>query len=454
MLQNNTWHSLATKYRDNSDIDLAELRAFAKIQQELSLTPEVDLVLRGNRLVIPRSLRKRVVQLAHEGHQGLIKTKTLLREKVWFPGIDTLAAKTVTDCLACQSVGQPPKPAPLNPLPIPLRAWDTVYVDFLGPLPRKDLLLVVIDGRARFFEVEVVRSTNARSTINCLTRIFATHGLPSTLVSDNGPPFHSEELRQYMITNGITHRKITPLWPQANAEAETFMKPLTKCLQTAVIDNKDSKQALQQFLLNYRATPHCTIKIPPATALFGRNIRTKLPHQAARVNMRVVDEHINETDAETKVKSKMYADKRRGAKQPNFTVGDQVLVRQAKRNKLTSRFIPKPYEITDIKGTMITARRKEHHITRNYSHFKLFTGSSNAPNSESDNESDVTDEDVGDNPNHEEGQGREQVERQVAEPAVERQVAEPAVDYPDGQRRYPQRRRHNPLFYRDEQFIR
>ena len=152
----------------------------------------------------------------------------------------------------------------------------------------------------------------------------------------------------------------------------------------------------------------------------------------------MIDKLINETDAETKVKSKSYADKRRGAKQPNFTVGDQVLVRQAKRNKLTSRFIPKPYEIIDIKGTMITARRKEHQITRNCSHFKLFTGSSSAPNSESDNEGDVSDADAGDNRNHEGGQGREQEERQVAEPAV-------------GD---PQRRRHNLLFYRDEQFMR
>lgn len=173
-------------------------------------------------------MRKRVVQLAHEGHQGLIKTKKLLREKVWFPDIDALVAKTVKECLACQAVGQPAKPAPLNPMPIPLQAWDTVYADFPGPLPSKDLLLVVIDGRTRFPEVEVVRSTNAKSTINCLTRIFATRGLPRTLVSDNGPPFHSEELRRYMIAHGITHRKITPLWLQANTEAETFMKPLKK----------------------------------------------------------------------------------------------------------------------------------------------------------------------------------------------------------------------------------
>ena len=186
------------------------------------------------------------------------------------------------------------------------------------------MLLVVIDGRTRF----------ARG------RIFATHGLPRTIVSDNGPPFQSEELRQYMITNGITHRKITPLWPQANAEAETFMKPLTECLQTAAIERKDWKQELQKFLLIYRATPHCTTKILPATALFGRNIRTKLPQQEVSVNMRLVNKQINEADAETKLKSKNYTDKRRGAKQPNFTVGDQVLVRQRKGNKLTSRFIP------------------------------------------------------------------------------------------------------------------
>ena len=67
----------------------------------------------------------------------------------------------MTDCLACQSVAQPQKPAPLTPLPIPLQAWDTVYVDILGPLPRKDLLLVVIDAQTGFPEVEVVCSTNA-----------------------------------------------------------------------------------------------------------------------------------------------------------------------------------------------------------------------------------------------------------------------------------------------------
>ncbi len=160
--------------------------------------------------------------------------------------------------------------------------------------------------------------------------------------------------------------------------------------------------------------------------------------------MRLVNKQINEADAETKLKSKNYADKRRDAKQLNFTVGDQVLVRQRKRNKLTSRFIPKPYEITDIKGTMITARRKDHQITRNCSHFKLFTGNSNSGFSQSDSESDVSVEDAVGQPNTEEVQRREEVRREIEEPTMEHE---------DGQRRYPQRRRYNPLRYRDEQYI-
>ena len=219
------------------------------------MTPEADLIIRGNRLVIPTKLRQQVINPAHEGHQGLIKTNKLSREKVWFPKIDTLTEKAVKECLACQSVGQPSKPAPIQPTLIPQQAWDVIYVDFPGPLPTKDQH-AIIDGRTRYPGVEIVHNTSAKSTIQCFESIFSRHGIPRTIVSDNGPPFHGDEFRQYMSTNWIEHRKITPIWPQTNGETETFMKPLTKCLQTAVVEQKDWKLELQRVLMNYRATPH------------------------------------------------------------------------------------------------------------------------------------------------------------------------------------------------------
>ena len=59
--------------------------------------------MRGHRLVIPVQLQRRAVELAYQGHQGIAKTKALLREKVWFPGIDIAAEQAVKDCIACQA---------------------------------------------------------------------------------------------------------------------------------------------------------------------------------------------------------------------------------------------------------------------------------------------------------------------------------------------------------------
>jgi hypothetical protein len=55
--------------------------------------------------VLPESHRLKAIQIAHEGHQGLVKTKQLLREKVWYPGIDKLAKHTVDTCLLYQANG-------------------------------------------------------------------------------------------------------------------------------------------------------------------------------------------------------------------------------------------------------------------------------------------------------------------------------------------------------------
>ena len=113
---------------------------------------------------------------------------------MWFHGVHILGGKAVKECLACQSVGQPAKPAPLVTMPIPTHACDTVYADFLGPLPINDLLLVMIDGRTCFPEVHGVQSTNAKSTIQCFESVFATHRVPRTVASDNGPSFQSNEI--------------------------------------------------------------------------------------------------------------------------------------------------------------------------------------------------------------------------------------------------------------------
>jgi hypothetical protein len=61
------------------------MNAYFKLRNEITVFKENDLLVKGTRIILPTSLRSHALSLAHEGHQGLVKTKRLLREKVWFP---------------------------------------------------------------------------------------------------------------------------------------------------------------------------------------------------------------------------------------------------------------------------------------------------------------------------------------------------------------------------------
>ena len=98
-----------------------------------------------------------------------------------------------------------------------------------------------------------------------------------TVISDNGPQFVSEEFEAFLRDYGITHREVTPYWPQANAQVERYNRTLDKVICGAQVEGKDWHKKLFIFLLNHRATPHATTGVSPALLHLGRKIRTKVP---------------------------------------------------------------------------------------------------------------------------------------------------------------------------------
>jgi hypothetical protein len=117
-------------------------------------------------------------------------------------------------------------------------------------------------------------------------------------------------------------------------------------------------------------------------------MRIKLPE----VSPTVIDCDLGCKDATAKRKMKEYADDRNNAKPATFQIGDDVLVRQRKRNKFSSYNNPIPYHIAAIKGSMITAENAKHNITRNSSHFKKITRPSTCGSTTNDD--DGEDEDI------------------------------------------------------------
>ena len=346
-----------------------EIQRYKNVKDELSVCD--GLIIRGTRLVLPKSLQHQAVELAHTGHQGILKTKRLLREKVWFPSIDRMVQERIKNCIPCQAAtqGTMPKPEPLNMTPLPKAPWCEIAIDFVGPFPSGEVLLVVIDEFSRFPEVEILHSTTANAVIPKLDCIFSRQGIPKVVKSDNGPPFNSNEFANFASFLGFEHRKVTPYWPQANGEVERFMRTLGKAIRTAHLEKKNWKQEMNAFLRQYRATPHSTTDVSPSEALNGRKIQTLLP-QLTEVNQSDIYNSIHEKDSEKKRKMKEYADQRRRSETSGIKVGDVVLIRQPKTNKLSTPFNPHPYKVVARKGSMVTAEHGSHKVTRNVSFFK------------------------------------------------------------------------------------
>lgn len=119
--------------------------------------------------------------MAHEGHPGETAMITRLRDRVWWPGIDKEARKVVQNCEGCRLVSRPSVPQPMARRKMPAEPWIDVAMDFLGPLPSGEYLLVLVDYFSRYKEICVMRKITSKETIKQIEPIFVRLGYPRTL---------------------------------------------------------------------------------------------------------------------------------------------------------------------------------------------------------------------------------------------------------------------------------
>jgi len=372
------------------------LKEYSSVFNELTVSTD-GIVLRKNQIVVPQELRSKMVDIAHEGHLGIVKTKNLMRLKVWFPRINHMVESKIGGCIACQSCtpSNSKNMVPLRSEPVPKRVWSSVGGDFFGPLPSGHYLLSIVCKTSGFPVVEVISSTSARTVIPVFDRIFSEFGIPETFGSDNGPPFQGHEFKRYCEYMGIRHQRATPYWPQGNAKCERLMKSLGKLVRTAQVEKKPWRQCLNQFLRSYRAAPHSSTGLSPNQLMFGRNISSRLPESKEPVEEEISKDlsRAIENCEKAADRNRAYGNKRRNTKASDIKLGDTVLVKQAKVNKLTSPFNPDKLTVTSKQGSWVVGTNSAgKDIARNVSFFKKLPESiptdlkSEAKSSYSDND--------------------------------------------------------------------
>ena len=346
--------------------------SYKAVKDELWLVGQV--VMRENRVVMPESLWKRTITLAHEGHLGMVRTKASLRERVWWPQIDKQVEETIRACHPCQFVGPRAKPEPIRSSRLPDGPRQEISID-LFEISNGEHLLVVVDY-SYWIEAILLKKTDANHVVRSLEAIFATHGLPQTIRSDNGLPFASKEFEEFLEYLGIEHKKGVPYWPQSNGEVERCNETLLKIVRIARLEGKDWRKSLQNFQFQLRVTPHTVTAVSPALLLIGRKLRDNLP-QVKILEDRPPEpfwqQKLRESDARAKLRQKEHADKTRAAKYSNIEEGDKVLLNQTRKSKLSPIYEAEPYVVTHKeRNAVILQDVNGNSKMRNIAHMKNF----------------------------------------------------------------------------------
>ena len=282
------------------------------------LTVEANCLLWGRKVIIPEKLQDKVLEELHTAHPGVVRMKSIARIHVWWPGIDKKIEEVVKSCLPCQSIRNKPPLTSLHLWNWPSQPWRRLHLDFLGPFLGATFLIVV-DAYSKWLEVIPMSSTTAERTITELRKLFATHGLPTQVVTDNGAQFTSQEFGEFLKLNGIQHYKSAPYHPATNGEAERYVQTFKQAMRAAKGDSGTLSTKLMRFLLSYRTTPNATTGVSPAELLFGRTLRTRLNLLRPDISTKVQDKQASQ---------KQYHDKK--SRDRHFQVGQSVLVENNK----------------------------------------------------------------------------------------------------------------------------
>ena len=336
-------------------------------------------------IYLPDVMKQKVLKVFHDapeaGHMGIRKTINRIVNRVYWPQMRTDIKNYVKSCHVCQTVKYDNvKPAgPMGKTDPAEDVFHTVFIDFVGPLPRSKSgnqhLLVLQDELSKWVELFPMRTATAKNVAKRLeNEVFCRFGVPDTIVSDHGSQFESKLLKKLCKEWKIRHAFTSVYHPSPN-QAERTNKTLIQMIRAYVKDNHRSwDENLPKIALAMRTMVHDSTKVTPSLLNLGREIKMPWDRRLASKQHTQVDAETTAENISSELKNiiqfvreniqraqdnyKKHYDKKRS--NPDYKKGDQILLRNrllsSKEDAVMKKLAPKwigPY-VVDQQVTPIT----------------------------------------------------------------------------------------------------
>ena len=291
------------------------------IQNYWTFAEELDekdgLVYKGKRLVIPTNMVDEITRTLHSAHGSADAMMLRARDLLFWPGMWEHLKRTAEECKDCQRTKPANQKQPLQVHEFPKHRFVKVGTDVL--YHQRDAYLVVVDYMSDFIELKKLDDETASTIIDACKEIFARHGVPEILQSDNAPYYNCALFKKFAEEWQFEHTTSSPGYPQSNGKAESAVKIVKHLLNTS----EDPWKALMEW----RASPNKDFS-SPAERLYSRRIRTLVPQSQESREIQEVD--LDEIKRAREMRQRrMTSDYNRGATPRSvLNHGQPVMLRQ------------------------------------------------------------------------------------------------------------------------------
>ena len=345
-----------------ADTTLTPLHELAKVGEK-GYRYEAGILVQGDedclgdmtsRVVVPQGRRQALLKLAHSGvasgHFGVKKSYAKLVSHFIWPKMYVQVKEMVRTCPGCQRAARNTNArAPLQPLPCIGEPFKLIAMDIVGPIPRSasgyKYLLTLMDLYSKYPEAIPLKRVDNEAVLEALLEVISRHGIPESILTDQGTVFMSRLTKSVCNTLGIEQIRTSPYHPQSDGALERWHACLKGMLKRSEADLKYWDKHLKYLLFAYRDTPHTVTGFSPFSLLFGREVKgpLSLVHSswldgesegveasvwltALKKQMALMSAVVTEREKLAKAKMKEAFD--RHAREKSFSVGDSVLIRK------------------------------------------------------------------------------------------------------------------------------